>query len=58
MWSKKKKNKEKQQHQGDNEVETLERKKLKLSLEPRLHMEGIVVLRRLIISLKMNESRD
>lgn len=39
----------KQEHQGDNEVERLERKKLKLSMEPRLHMEGIVVLRRLII---------
>lgn len=49
MWSQKKKNKEKQEHQGDNEVERLERKQLKLSMEPRLHMEGIVVLRRLII---------
>lgn len=34
---------------GDNEVERLERMKFKLAMGPRLHMEGIVVPRSLII---------
>lgn len=42
LWLKKKKNFT-QQQPGDNEFERLERKKLKLFVGPRLHMEGIVV---------------